>query len=309
MQLYIDSYGAFLGVKKRMFWVKPKEGEGQLIASRKIRCILLSPSVRVSTDALLLALDNSISILLLNHIGQTKGLVWRVRDILFQKIQNQYHVLQQLHQNKQLHQREYLNAEKIMAGMCLKLKNWTIATDLKQAAASFRGWEGTASRVYFYCISQVIPQQYQFKKRHKHPAYDTFNACLNYGYGILYGMIEVALIKAGIDPYLGVLHTDRHNKPTLVFDLIEQYRHWIDALVIQLFLEEKIQANYLKKTAKDGFWLQTKGKQIVVAAFTDTINQVILYKGNKRKRKAHIDLDAARLASMFKFFNPTLNNL
>ena len=336
MQLYIDSYGAFLGVKKEMFWVKPKEGEGQLIASRKINCILLSPSVRVSTDALLLALENSISVLLLNTIGQTKGLVWSsqygsvatirkrqalfaqhpqgmlwIRDVLFQKIQNQHYILQQLHQNKHLNQREYLNAQKILEGMCLKLKDWIIhpSIDLKQTAASFRGWEGTASRVYFYCISQVIPKQYQFKKRHKHPAYDTFNACLNYAYGILYGMIEVALIKAGIDPYLGILHTDRHNKPTLVFDLIEQYRHWVDDLVIQLFIEEKMQVQHFEKTSKEGLWLQAKGKEIVVAAFTNSIHQVILYKGNKRKRKAHIDLDAARLASMFKFFNPNLSNL
>lgn len=65
-----------------------------------------------------------------------------IRDFLFQKIQNQKNTFRQLHQNKYLNQREYLNAQKIMEGMCLKLKNYTIthSTHLKQVAVSFRDY-------------------------------------------------------------------------------------------------------------------------------------------------------------------------
>lgn len=63
------------------------------------------------------------------------------------------------------------------------------------------------------------------------------NALLNYGYGILYGSIQVELIKAGIDPYIGVLHRDNYNKPVLVYDIIELYRTWIDEVVFSLVLD------------------------------------------------------------------------
>lgn len=329
MQLYIDSYGAFLGVKNGMFWVKPSEVAGQLIAVRKIRTILLSPSTRVSTDALFLALENSISVLLVDAIGRAKGLVWSgqygsistirkrqalfaqhiqgmlwIRDLLGQKIENQNATLEELYQEKHLIQREFQNAQKIMTNMLHKLQHWTPSDnpDLKQIAASFRGWEGTASRAYFYCIGSIIPSKYQFKKRNKHPAYDPFNASLNYLYGILYGMVEVALLKAGIDPYMGILHTDRYNSPTLVFDLIDQYRHWVDKVVLQVFLTQDIPPTYFQKTTKEGLWLSSAGKKIFVHAFTDYMNQIVLYKNNRRKRQSHIDLDATRMATMFKFF-------
>ncbi|WMX17548.1 CRISPR-associated endonuclease Cas1 [Aureispira sp. CCB-E] len=335
MQLYIDSYGAFLGVKDGMFWVKPIETKGKLIAVRKVRSILLSPSIRVSTDALFLALKNSITVLLLDKIGRSKGLVWSgqygsistirkhqalfaqhiqgmlwIRDLLLQKINNQQSLLKQLYNDNYLIEREYLNAQKIMANMIQKFQNWSTETtsNLKEIAASFRGWEGTASRAYFYCLSLVIPKQYNFKKRSKHPAYDPFNACMNYLYGILYGIIEIALIKAGIDPYMGVLHTDRYNTPTLVFDVIDQYRSWVDELIIQLFLTHPIPSSYFQKTAKEGLWLSFEGKETLVHAFTKHMNQIISYKGNKRKRRSHIDINAFQMATMFKFFSPSSFN-
>jgi CRISPR-associated protein Cas1 len=47
---------------------------------------------------------------------------------------------------------------------------------------------------------------------------------LNYGYGILYGQIERAIILAGLDAYGGFIHADRPGKPSLVLDLIEEFR-------------------------------------------------------------------------------------
>jgi CRISPR-associated protein Cas1 len=55
-------------------------------------------------------------------------------------------------------------------------------------------------------------------------ANDPLNSALNYGYGILYGAVERACVLAGLDPYAGFLHVDRPGKPSLVLDLIEEFR-------------------------------------------------------------------------------------
>jgi hypothetical protein len=47
---------------------------------------------------------------------------------------------------------------------------------------------------------------------------------LNYGYGVLYSLVEKACIYAGLDPFVGFLHTDNYVKKSLVFDLLEPYR-------------------------------------------------------------------------------------
>jgi CRISPR-associated protein Cas1 len=66
-------------------------------------------------------------------------------------------------------------------------------------------------------------------------AADPVNSLLNYGYGILYGQVERASVLAGMDPYAGFIHTDRPGKPSLVLDLIEEFRQVaVDRLVFGL---------------------------------------------------------------------------
>ncbi|HID85716.1 MAG TPA: CRISPR-associated endonuclease Cas1 [Anaerolineales bacterium] len=72
-------------------------------------------------------------------------------------------------------------------------------------------------------------------RRHR-GAKDPLNSALNYGYGILYGVIERACLLAGLDPYAGYLHTDRPGKPSLVLDLIEEFRQpVVDRTVLAYF--------------------------------------------------------------------------
>jgi CRISPR-associated protein Cas1 len=84
--------------------------------------------------------------------------------------------------------------------------------------------EGRAAKKYWGALKQVIPEQYGWPGRKGRGARDPVNAALNYSYGILYGQIERALVLAGLDPYGGFIHADRPGKPSLVFDLIEEFR-------------------------------------------------------------------------------------
>ncbi len=84
--------------------------------------------------------------------------------------------------------------------------------------------EGRAAQVYWEAVGLLIPPDYRWPGRQGRGARDPVNAALNYGYGILYGQVERALVLAGLDPYGGFIHTDRPGKPSLVLDLIEEFR-------------------------------------------------------------------------------------
>ena len=84
--------------------------------------------------------------------------------------------------------------------------------------------EGRAAQRYWQALKQVVPAQYGWPGRETRGAEDPVNNALNYGYGILYGAVERALVLAGLDPYGGFIHADRPGKPSLVFDLIEEFR-------------------------------------------------------------------------------------
>jgi CRISPR-associated protein Cas1 len=84
--------------------------------------------------------------------------------------------------------------------------------------------EGRAAQMYWGAIKEVVPAELNWPGRKTRGAKDGLNAALNYGYGILYGQVERALVLAGLDPYAGFIHVDRPGKPSLTLDVIEEFR-------------------------------------------------------------------------------------
>ena len=96
--------------------------------------------------------------------------------------------------------------------------------------------EGRAAQKYWQAVGALLLVEPGWPGRRTQGATDSFNAALNYGYGILYSQIERALVLAGLDPYAGFLHVDRPGKASLVFDLVEEFRQTVvDRTVIAIF--------------------------------------------------------------------------
>ena len=170
-------------------------------------------------------------------------------------------------------------------------------------AANLRGWEGVASNIYFEALNLFIPEQYRFAQRSQHPAMDVVNAMLNYGYGLLYARIEGILIRAGIDPYIGVMHRDDYNRPVLVYDIIELYRVWVDYVVVTLVSQEVITDEYYSIRTDGSYWLEGLGRRVLIQSFNDYFEEVITISGVSRSRENQIFLYAQDLAQTFKKFN------
>lgn len=90
--------------------------------------------------------------------------------------------------------------------------------------ARLMGIEGHAAQRYWGAVKQVLPKECDWPGRQGRGATDVVNGALNYGYGILYGQVERALVLAGLDPYGGFVHADRPGKPSLTLDFIEEFR-------------------------------------------------------------------------------------
>ena len=74
------------------------------------------------------------------------------------------------------------------------------------------------------------------KKRTRRPPTDPVNAVLSLGYTFLFNELMGAVSMVGLDPYFGALHTVEYGKPSLVLDLMEEWRPvLIDTLILSLF--------------------------------------------------------------------------
>ena len=101
---------------------------------------------------------------------------------------------------------------------------------------ALRGLEGHGTAMYFRGLGAAVTHPVlRFERRTRRPPTDPFNACLSFGYTLLLTRVETAIRRAGLDPYLGALHSAGRGKPSLALDLMEELRPTVvDRLVLRL---------------------------------------------------------------------------
>lgn len=325
MQIYLNTYGTYLHVKDEMFEIKVpvKDGEPikQHIAVHKVSTIIMSTSASLSTDAIRLALMNNVDIIFTQSDGHPMGRIWhsklgsttriRKRQLeaslgkeavtatktwIFEKMNNQLEFIKDLKKHRP-QMDEYLT-DKIsrVENLIVSLNNLS-AEKIEEIADTVRGLEGTAGRLYFETISYVLPDQYRFSGRSMRPAKDTFNAFLNYGFGILYSRVEKCLMIAGLDPYVGFLHRDDYNQKSMVFDFIEPYRIFVETAVFRLFSAKKVNKAHTDDIT-NGVTLNKEGKELLVTALNGYMeSETVRYRGRNQTRANAMQQDAHAFAN------------
>lgn len=317
MHIILNSFGTSLMKENGIFVVKNDDGKQQIFPE-KLKSIHISKGARISSDAALLALEHEIDVFFIDKTGMPAGRLWSgkygsistirrkqidftvspaavdwIKDLITKKIDNQSALLLSFTNSE-----NEKKIEKAIAKIDIYKKkiNDTQGSLVNDIAPSLRGWEGAASKVYFSEIALMMPDALKFSGRSMRPAKDIFNMLLNYGYGMLYGKVESALIKAGLDPYTGVLHREDYNRPAMAFDIIELYRVWTDYVVVNLCIQQVIDDDCYSVAPDGGFWLETQGKRILIQSVNDYLAEIINYGGLFRSRAVIIDLYAQELA-------------
>lgn len=87
-----------------------------------------------------------------------------------------------------------------------------------------RGVEGEAAERYFDRLDETLVDGWTFESRSKRPPEDHINSLLSLTYVMVKNEVLAALRQYNLDPFLGVLHADRHGRPSLALDLQEEFR-------------------------------------------------------------------------------------
>lgn len=112
--------------------------------------------------------------------------------------------------------------------------------------------------------------------------------------------MERACLYIGLDPYLGLYHSERYGKPSLVLDLVEEFRvPIVDSTIFPLFLNHSLAklANFERK--ENEFRLSPEGKRKIVEAVYTRLNQKIRWGGEKRTVKSIVEYQIRALAQVF----------
>ena len=99
--------------------------------------------------------------------------------------------------------------------------------------------EGQAAQHYWTLIKEVLPDEFDFKGRHKPKASDLFNVTLNWTYTYFSQILTSCLIQHGLDPASGFFHTLQPKRYSLTWDLIEPWRGIIDRWTVSILLNSR----------------------------------------------------------------------
>ncbi len=323
MELVLNTYGTTLNRDNEGFVISTSEGR-QRIPAEGINTIQIGKGAQITSDAVMLAVEREIEVLFMDRSGNVIGRIWSpkygsvssirkgqlnfslsheaivwIKEVIRQKIENQQALLLTMEAKDDYTANRVQTAIRRMEDYRTKIGGID-GEVISDVASTLRGWEGLSSKIYFEALNLFLPEKYRFEKRSQRPATDVVNAFLNYGYGILYGKIEGALIKTGIDPYIGVLHRDDYNRPVLVYDVIELYRVWVDYVVYSLVIQNAVTDEFYSVQPDGSYWLEPLGRRVLIQSLNDYLDDTIDVKGNVRSRQHQIFLYAQNLAQQFK---------
>jgi CRISPR-associated protein Cas1 len=166
-----------------------------------------------------------------------------------------------------------------------------VLKDLRNRAADanskdeLRGAEGEAAERYFALLDEALADGWTFETRTKRPPEDHINSLLSLTYVMMKNEVLSALRQYNLDPFLGVLHADRHGRPSLALDLQEEFRPlFCDSFVTRLVNRGTVTHN---EFTQDNH-LRDESFQMYLSKFDDYMTEELThpyfeYKVTRRK--------------------------
>ena len=157
---------------------------------------------------------------------------------------------------------------------------YRIKTTIKKAKTpnELMGYEGQIAHIYWQSLSKILDTKVDFEGRVTKGADDLVNAALNYGYAILYGRVHHHAVRAGLSLNISFLHALDQSKPTLVYDLIEEFR----AFVVDRTIVSMVNNNEPLKLDKENR-LDRKTRQLIAKNVLEKMGSFTKHKKASKK--------------------------
>lgn len=218
------------------------------------------------------------------------------------KLRNQVNLLKYMSKNRREKEPALFEAVRLLAddvqdhlAELERLRLEPLYTMIDGCRGQLLSIEGRAAQKYWRGIGKLLLVEAGWPGRVTQGATDSFNSALNYGYGILYSQIERALVLAGLDPYAGFLHTDRPGKPSLVFDMVEEFRQTVvDRTVMAIF--NRGTAIAMDERGK----LTEAARRSVAEKVLARLEAVELYEDKRHPLRQIIQMQARHLATYLR---------
>jgi CRISPR-associated protein Cas1 len=242
VKIFLTDRGEYLGFRGNEFFVNDKnrkEKGSWDIEHKEISEIILKAGNLVSTNALEIALEWKISVLLTKWNGEPLGVIKALDDdshvktrlCQYESVNNDLglEIAKKIVYAKLRGQNQVLKKYGFKQYDLMKIKESINKAEDRQRLLTLEGHMG---RRYFRDVFQLFPEFLRVQHRRTKGTFDALNNLFNFGYSILFWRCYSAVLKAKLEAYLGFLHSVQVGKPSLVCDVQELYRYIVDDCII-----------------------------------------------------------------------------
>lgn len=326
-RLVIDGYGKFVGKKSGRIVVREKGNTLHHAKVGDLRQVVISGKGSISFDALELLGAHGVDLIVVDWKGDvTARLASRemrtvqtrreqyyayrderggslAKQFVVAKMRNQYATLGTLAKSRKdtfpdlaekLIQNREVVSEQIRSVETMEER------PVDDIRGSLMGSEGYASTSYWEGIGAILPNEFGFKGRSGRYATDPLNAMLNYGYALLEGEVWRGVHYAGLDPYGGFLHVDRPGRPSMVLDLMEEFRQQlIDKAVIALVTKGSVSSSDFDMV-ENMCRMGDSARKLLLKTVLERFERYMRYRGERRRWTDMILLQAREIAKFLR---------
>ncbi len=303
--LHINTPGLMLGISKNKFVIKESGRVKHTYPLHKIKRIILEgKGFSLSSNVIAKCAQHSIALdfidtnaipyasLLSYNAATTQNIVAQAK-VLGTPLQLQ--IARAFIKAKAKNQRNYLKYldkyHNMLTANIDKIDRLAPKIKTAQDTAALMGIEGSIATLYWESIRLILDAP--FEHRITQGAKDLVNSSLNYAYAILYGEVQHALVKAGLSLHISFLHAMDKTKPTLSYDLIEEFRTFIvDRTVFSMI-------NKNEPLALDGNGMLTKqSRRLLANNVKERLGSYTLWRKRSVKIESIIQSQAYHLAKV-----------
>ncbi|MDM7911879.1 MAG: CRISPR-associated endonuclease Cas1 [Methanotrichaceae archaeon] len=322
-QVIIDRFGAFVGKHSERLRVSVK---GEVLEERPFygldHVLIASAGVSLSSDLVQECAERGIPISFISRVGRpyaklmAPGLVGTVKTRREQllayldergvilarafaggKVRNQAVLLKYTAKYRKDTAPETFEKARTAAGVLedfVRRIQQVRGGNVEEARQELLTLEGHAAKTYWEAAGHLLIPDTNWEGRETRGAQDLVNSTLNYGYGILYCQTERAIVLAGLDPYAGFLHADRAGKPSLVLDLVEEFRQMaVDKAVFGMLNKG------VKLGMEDGR-LTEESRRSIAEKIDERLDGDEPYEGKRHRLRTIIQMQARHIATFVR---------
>lgn len=128
------------------------------------------------------------------------------------------------------------------------LERAALSLDGASGSRAIMGVEGALARVVFPLVNGLVRgEAFRSERRLPRTGTDRWNTLLDAAYSLLFARLQALVQAAGLDPWLGFLHSPGDRYPSLVADMQEPFRHRIDQMLVRLVNQNALRPEHLRR--------------------------------------------------------------